>query len=502
MKQILKYFQNAPPLKRMALLLLLLLLVGLPNALVTAQRQDESWTGPLRMSTDDGSVLGDGAKLVLDDYGMAHALWVENIPRNGAFALYYSRFDGEFWSEPIDVFVSGPDTTYGGFLANPILSPDGRIHLMWTANENGPILYMTAPAHDARSARNWTRERQFDLPALKVDMVLDSNNVMHVAYADLASSRPGIYYMQSTDLGLTWSSVQWLDVDIPENFVPRHVILEKDPSDDSLHIFWKYDEKIGDGVQGRDLLYTRSTDGGKQWSRPFHVDIADESPGELRAGGMLMLVNRGTVHLIWSGDDAVHRQHRFSVDGGVSWSQSQRIFGNLNGSAGDALVLDQANRMYFYGQIRYPQALYEIQWLDDHWEIPTIVYLIARDPFEPFDGRIHVHAVDATILSGNLMLTTFTGSPTDDQRALYSMYKVLEDVPKSDDQPTPTRIAATAEATAVPETAASEATPTALPFANDVPGEDAETGINLGPSMLAVGGLLIFVMAIAWVRRR
>ena len=486
----------------LGLIVMLLIVVAVPALSATAQRQDDAWTGPIRLSTEDGHVLGDGAKLALDPYGMAHALWVENIPRNGAYALYYSRFDGEFWSEPVDVFVSGPDTTFGGFLTNPIITDDGRIHFMWTPGDDGPILYMTAPAHDARSARNWERERQFDLQALKVDMVQDIHGVMHVVFADLSDGRPGIYYMHSADLGANWSSVQWLDVEIPENHVPRHVILEYDDFDDSLHLFWKYDEKIGDGVQGRELLYARSVDGGKQWSRPFLVDSADETPGELRAGGMVMNVSDGTIHLIWSGDESVHREHRYSRDGGVTWTQSQRIFGNLSGSAGDSLIVDELDRMYFFGQIRYPQALYEIQRLDDHWEIPSIVYLVARDPFEPFDGRIHIHAVDAVIRAENQMLLTFTGSPTDEQRALYSMYKTLEDIPAGQFAPTPTLEVAQAEPTAESDQVEDPATATPRPFENDAPQSEAVTGINLGPSVIAVMMILVLAMVVAWVRRR
>ncbi len=488
----------------MAVLVFAAALLALSWALAAAQKQDSRWAGPFRLSTQEGDVQGDGAVLQSDPFGNVHAFWVETgqTPDDN-FLLMYARFDGENWSAPVDIFVGPPAIPFDGFLGPPVIDPRGRLHLVFTVSKTGPIVYLTAPATDALSARRWTRAAQFQASALKARMAADSAGILHLAYADFFGSDPGIYYVQSADGGASWSSPAWLDSDIPAGYGPRHVILEVDPSDDSLHLFWKYEEVIDGSFFGKELRYARSQSSGKEWSLPFLVDLADEDPNELRAGGMLLSARSGQVHVIWAGDQQTHREHRFSTDGGRTWGPSLRIFGSLNGSAGDSMAVDGNDRAHFLGQIRYPQGLYEIVWQGNQWGVPSLVYLISRDPFDPLDGRIHIHAVESVFRLGNQLVTLFTNSPTDPVRILYAMHRTLEDVPAADPMPTPTPTPeAASQQTASPQERPPTPTATQLPFDPQAPQIEPAQANGFMIGALAAIVLLSSVVLFIAIRRR
>jgi len=118
--------------------------------MTSAQSGDYHWTSPERLSSEDG--MASQPYMVSDQYGYVHMFWSESGSADEGPAIRYSRFDGETWSLPNDIFITAPDATV--VFISPFVDSKGILHLLWSENNTGPMLYSRAPANDAISARN------------------------------------------------------------------------------------------------------------------------------------------------------------------------------------------------------------------------------------------------------------------------------------------------------------------------------------------------------------
>lgn len=100
-------------------------------------------------------------------------------------------------------------------------------------------------------------------------------------------------------------------------------------------------------------MYTRSDDGGDNWSAPQIIDRFDS--GEYRSEGygpnLINVVTHGEdeVHLIWDGAPTVERNHIYSTDGGQTWSQPVITFPEITavGRAGwNGMAFDSAEALH------------------------------------------------------------------------------------------------------------------------------------------------------------
>lgn len=391
--------------------------------------------------------------MVSDQYGNVHVFWSETGP-DGYLGIQYSRFDGETWSLPNDIIASSNDGMI--VFLSPFVDKEGILHLIWTESNVGPIQYSKAPAHNAGSAQAWSKPIRIDASAFWGKLLVDSQGDMHILYSDFYGDAPGVYYIRSDNEGDSWSSPLWLDADIPEEFAPTIVSFDIDDQD-GLHALWFYvDPSTTDGQW---IRYSRSDDGGDSWSSPMTIDIADETDDELRLPYPEFQVEGNEVHVIWAGDSQTHREHRYSLNDGQSWSPPTRILGDLVGQAlGGGLEFDASGRMHYVTQVRYPQGIYHTYWDSGTWAIPSLIYFILGGDSDSFGDRIHAHNVRLAVRNGNQLVVTFTSSPTDPQMVLYEMHMTLSDVPSIEPLPTPTAIP-TPTLTPTPQSASLEPTP-------------------------------------------
>jgi hypothetical protein len=398
-----------------------------------AQEQD-GWSPPVRLSMESSEA--SEAFMTSDQYGYVHVFWTETSASSNT-VIMYSRFDGENWTDPVDILGVEP----GGYTIGDV-SPDvdasGILHLVWTEGNTGPVYYSHAPAANAVSARHWSPPVRIDIQAYKLKLLVDSEEGMHILFANFYGSDPGIFYTRSENGGLTWSNSTWLDPDIPVNHAPSDLKFAADGTG-GLHAAWVYFD-LEAGITDM-VRYSHWRDDGDGWSSPFTIDEADESSDELRKANIGLVAQGHNVHVTWAGTESTHREHRFSVDGGLSWSEPSRIFGNLLGeSIGDGLAVDALGRAHFVGTLRWPAAVWHAYWDNDHWSEPSIAYLISwddADDKDPLNDRIHAHNVRLAIRSGNQLVVTFTNSPQERPFKLYAMHHTLRDVSSLEPLPPP-----------------------------------------------------------------
>lgn len=420
--------------KIIVFLMMISFLYALGGSWIDAQAQGGDWTFPEQLSSRDGE--SSEGFMVSDQYGYVHLFWIESGFPDARAIIQYSRFDGETWSAPNNIQIGPPTIPIGSI--SPFVDRNGIIHMIWTLGVTGPVLYSHAPVSQAMSAQAWSKPFPIDIPAYRARLVIDSTGVMHIVYIDFFGTEPGVYYVRSKDGGSNWSSPYQLDPDIPASYAPSVMQLKID-EEDGLHVLWYYIEPLETGVPGTWIRYSHSLDGGENWSTPFSIDVADEGSDELRLAYPNMEVSGQEVHVIWTGNSEVQREHRFSVNRGETWSPTYRIMGDLQGqSLGDGMAVDGKGRVHFVSHIRYPEGFYHAVWENNNWSVPSMYYLIARSSDDDRSDRIRGHNMRAAIRAGSQLVTTFTSAPADPQMILYSMNSVLNDVTSLPVLPTPT----------------------------------------------------------------
>lgn len=471
------------------LIFILLLVTILRTQTATAQEQGE-WPPPARLSSSEGSA--SEAFLATDQYGYLHVFWIELL-ENERSIIQYARYNGVTWSITINLHVTKPYVPIGN--VSPVVDQSGTLHIIWSEGENGPVYYSYAPAHDALSATHWQPRKRIKIPATWAELKIDSNGVFHILYTQNMGNEGGFYYIRSDNQGESWTEPLWLDPDIPPDYVPAWYKFELDEAG-GLHAVWDY--MANDGTGGNWVRYAHSLDGGNTWSSPFTIDRVSESNSDkqLDAAKPVMAVQGRTIHVIWAGGKLHYRNHRISEDAGQTWGQPRRVFGELNGQAGDGMVVDGAGRVHFFSQIRYPQGIYHAIWEGDHWTKPSLVYLISYGPGDPFGDHIHAHRTIPAIRAGNQLILTLTDPPPETGRRLFFTQRILDDLPPATVEPTPTPTVLPTEqveATPVPlGTISSPPRDLGALAPIDVPRPDAALWIGLLPPLLLLVSIILF----------
>lgn len=471
--------------------------MSLTTVTTKAQSPDKQWSAPYRLSHREASVSFDTNTIISDLYGNVHVFWVETTENFSGPAIEYSRFDGENWTEPVDIQVAQNSPAIGA-VAAVVDERLGILHLIWAEGADGPVYYSQAPVDNALSARYWSHPVQIDIPAYKVKLQVDSNNILHLIYTNAYADLPGVYYLRSEDQGRTWSSPVGLDPAIPRDQVPWDIFFELS-EEDNLHILWEYRET--ENFEPRSVHYIHSLDGGETWGLPVTIDEADEEDDELRAAGPVLAVHDQSVYVIWAGHSSTQREYRFSTDAGQTWSVPIDIFGHLHGQAGDWATTDAEGRVHYFGQIRWPQGLYHAYTEQERWTTPSLAYLIKNSDADPIGDHIHVHTIRASVRVGNQLVVIFTNAPDEPQLQLYAMFSTLDDISSLATLPMPTP-----KPTATPRSNVSlraeqgtvTPTPTRPKFTGDAPPvvDSPSPGyplwLGLTPVALLLGGAVTF----------
>ena len=379
--------------------------------------------------------MASEAYMVADQYGYVHCFWTETLFENQQSVIKYARFDGATWTQPNDVYSTIREIRN----ISPIVDRQGILYIAWAEGISGAAyfdyMYTYAPANNALSAQTWATPLRTRLPARVVYLRVDSKGVFHVLYIN-QTEETGIYYIRSEDKGLTWSEPVWLDPDILPNHVPDSLTFEIDEKD-NLHAAWWY----GGLNRARPdwVRYIHSLDGGQTWSSPLTLDrYVEASDHNLTTASPVMIVQGQTVHLIWAAGDLPYRYYSYSTDSGRTWSTPVQMFGELHGQAFDGLTVDDAGRVHYFAQIRYPVGIYHASLDQGHWSKPSLVYLIAEEGSEDdFGDRVHAHFTLPIVRAGNQLILTFTDPPSEPTRRLFAMYRTLDDIAPLESLPTP-----------------------------------------------------------------
>lgn len=364
------------------LCLILAALSGLVSSPPSMAQGGTEWSDPMLLS--DPYYSSQASTIAADPQGNVHVMWSQATAEDplaaNSDALFYTRWDGESWTSPIDVLVS-PDGKGAG---SPELAttPDGMVHAIWVTGGliGSTLLYSHAPACCADKPQNWSPPVALDSSVLDTAaLIADTTGRLHVAYAP--RDRPStVAYLRSDDGGATWPTQ--VDVSADSLSGDEYVISPRLAADERgrVHMVWSVQP-----APGRYVMYARSDDGGDSWSTPQVIDSWANAAYRPEYGPTLIDVEahgQDEVHLIWDGAPTVERNHSWSSDGGDTWSAPQVVFPEvtkLGRSGWNDMVFDSSGALHAVSLVGTGGALHS-QWDGRVWSASKDISKSAQFP--------------------------------------------------------------------------------------------------------------------------
>lgn len=342
--------------------------------------------------------------IVADKSGNVHVFWTEAVggvvrnliynndgvlqfdPRGNPInmltetgnTLYYTRWDGKAWLEPLDIQVSPAGNI--GYPASAVDSK-GIIHTIWiqSVGAEASLLYSYVSVSDAMTAQAWSKPVVLSENLLynyyPLDIGIDSADRIHVAFSKLGEN-PGVYIINSSDGGASWSEGQlvYRTYD-PDGKIEGGVPIRLYADDKQrLHMTWTRFNQSGNGDA---IYYAQSVDFGETWTDP--IEIAVRQNGWYEVDWLSTGVIGDEIHLIWEGGSIAFINEVISVDGGKTWGETHQILPNLVGENGFAnLVVDGSNRLRMLVVKRgdggtLSHGIWYTTWTNDTWDTPILL---------------------------------------------------------------------------------------------------------------------------------
>jgi hypothetical protein len=373
---------------------------------------DTSWSKPIKLFSNQQN-QGGLPFITSDVNGGLHVYWTvqgseEDIDKYGMFYwVDYVYWNGEEWSEPLDVFV-------GNYLARSpkaVIDSSGIMHTVWVDDEG--LKYAPKDIRSPISAKSWTPHVLL-IPGLSTigpfDLYLNEDETLHLLYRDLGAKTPGYYYLRSQDGGLSWDLPRFLSIR------PSKVI--EAPQEDNLATIYAENKTIyaAWGETDQKIYFSKSQDNGETWDPAV----------EIATGKSLLKLTRpinSPLILLSTGDPPLKNDICFKVQNTYQKEQhwdtgkiilSPPIKGCLGmdvdaASNGDqylvtAAYLDFQSRNKENEVEGMGEKLYYSQWKNNEWTYPT---LILWDDMFYEDLGIQPDFPSIAISEGNILNVVF-----------------------------------------------------------------------------------------------
>lgn len=362
--------------------LLLTILAGslLPAAAVQAQDGEQAWSTPVNLS-NSGSASSPFLLRTVD--GQLQAIWFDEIA-----GWVYSLGNGVEWSPPQP--GSYPfDTSIPGQILTDL---GGSAHAFWL--EEGELTWSHVRPDVLAAGGNWNPPLALAEPAVASHAAAGAGETpedpgwMHLAYVqgDGADGSPAGVYYRRVDMGRpVWSDPVMLYQSPYLRSLAEgdaHVSVAVDSTGQNVYVTW-------DNPARERVFFARSLDGGQTWSEPLEVDSPLDGsvaggPSNIQVG-----VQGQNVLLTWQSDRSgpnCTQYVQWSLDGGESWGEEQRILADLPGCSQQTSILTGEGEMSYLLTVLSDQA-YLLAWNGSEWSAPQLQGALSTfvdpDTFKP-----------------------------------------------------------------------------------------------------------------------
>lgn len=458
---------------RMAGFLSILAAVGLALAVVAAPASAQAigWSQPVLIFESQGTVAHPS--IDVDIYGQIHAFWAFTPdPSSGVSGrqIYYARLDHPT-EQPVDIYV-----TDESIVALQSTVNKDELALLWNGG-----MYAGSVLPAQLSAQSWFTPEEINKAYANSSLAVAPDSAIWMVYGDADTN--AIFVRRFDPQDKIWGAPQFVANTATAQQVAPDNLRMAFSSDEVMHVVWT-EYALPNGWPPTGLYYSRSADGGQNWSAP--AILADG-----RYNTPNVVVGRGQdVYVAWTGIAGIGGKYFVkSSDGGLSWSGTTAVLapGLTGGSEGAPnLVVDKGGTLHMLftnNTCVYYSSLESSGWTDPD--------CISRSV-----PSSHTEHPAMTLGLGNQLHVLFW---TNDRQLWY----MTRQLPIPGDEPQPTSTVAVP--TAVPPTTV----PTLVPTATHLPDYGAPMDVNLpqqSSSWAIVGGIvpvvLLFIIAFVVKRRR
>ncbi len=382
---------------------------------VTAQSPGGDWSAPFKIFYTDQSAgepiivvdAYDVVHIFWTEYPYASQPGgqIPGGPGSGAAVIYHTSNEGGRWSAPRDIILSPGNSSarYPEVAADPY----GRLHLIWLGPSN-TLYYSSVDAASASSLRAWSLPKVLDEAMNHPGITSDAQGNIHVVYPGVGNS--GVYYRGSADGGNTWSAAVNVASPSRENAAEDYTQLAVD-SAGTIHVVWT-EFQLPNAWPPLGVFYVHSTDRGMTWSPPYRLagEGYDQATIKASRDGIVHIIWNGMVGIggryyaqskdsgkIWSkplavilpGNSGTTGYPDFTFDsGGVIhavttasgtldkfealqyinnqsgvWSSPQKISGDLKGKRTQSvelsrIAISEGNRLSVVFEVGYQEIYY------------------------------------------------------------------------------------------------------------------------------------------------
>ncbi len=272
------------------------------------------WQPDLRLTNDPAlSITNYNIPCISTSGDTLHVVWFDE--RDGNREIYYMRStdSGVNWG------TSTRLTNSAGSSENPTITVEGSVvHVVWhdSRDGNNEIYYKRSGDGGVSwgtDVRLTNATNQSRWPSIST-----TGSDVHIAWFDERDGNQEIYYIRSTDGGLSWGTDVRLTND-PNGSGWSSVVA----SGSAVHIVW------GDDRFGAEIFYKRSTDGGITWGSDTRLT---NDPG-FSAYSWVSL-SGSVLHIVWMDTRDGNREiyYKRTTDSGISWGSDQRMTNNSSAS--------------------------------------------------------------------------------------------------------------------------------------------------------------------------
>lgn len=479
-------------------LVISLTLLGLMGNVGFAQPQaGNGWTPQMRIPNYK-QIKEEPPFLFADQNHTVHAFNSQPAAEEGPDAIWYRRWTPtEGWSNLNDIIVADGAVE----LLDIFVDNRSVVHLVMQ-NSSG-IYYAWSPLAGADRAPAWSAPIQIGdqvVPPFSATLAGSAQgDKLFVLYGGNVSGK-GVYWVSSSDGGLTWSTPEALFLTSEADLVAAG--LDGFMAEDGrLHVVWNVYNRRGAGVSGH---YAHLNSDIGSWSEPLELDKGDFALGIQFA---TLFAFHDEILLVYY--NGISNQHywRRSTDGGATWSTpaliSPRHVG-LNGPV--SLAVDSNDTLHlFFAQRIDPDThgVWHSIWTGAGWtDLPAVVQgprildPIGNNAFDP-------HSPWAVVVNGNLLFVTWATDGGAGSGVWYSY--ITLGTPELAAIPLPSAAPSTNQLlpTATPPVVTEIATPAARPIANLAASPTTQVDNPALPLLIGlVPAMLLIATAFLYHRRK
>jgi hypothetical protein len=253
--------------------------------------------------------------------------------RDGNREIYFKRSTDAGLTWDNDTRLTN-NTAWSDF---PCIAISGSvIHVIWMDDRNESYYPEIYYKRSSDGGLTWGEDVQLtsDPSDPGVPSIAAIGSDVHIVWHDIRDGNWEIYYKRSTDGGLTWGPDQRLTNDAATSERPSIAVTGTEPNEE-ISVVWD-DDRDGD----KEIYFVHSSDGGVTWQSQTRLT---SSIGESEAACIGAFNSNVHVTWVDSRDGNSEIYYKKSTDSGLTWGDDMRLTNDPVVSANPSIALSGNN---------------------------------------------------------------------------------------------------------------------------------------------------------------